>query len=378
LPTNAVGHVLVYRDRLGVRSEVQFLRRLYSGFNRLSPVWLGCHVEANVDALGAPALQVGRSGMLGSVDRTLFKQYGLVPPRPELHALKPRLIHAHFGRGGALALPLARALHVPLAVTFHGGDATKETHYRRRAIPTIYQRRLLALQREAALFHCVSDHIRDVLTARGFPLDKLSTIHLGIEPAPPVAPHARDEQPYFLFVGRFVEKKGATHLLKAMRLLHNGGKAPRLIMIGDGPLDGELRRTAASLPEVSFLGWQAPAEVRARMHGAMALIVPSATASTGDEEGLPTVVLEAMAQGTPVIGSRHSGIVEAVTDETDGLLVPPGDPQALAEAIERLIHDQGLRQRLGIAAKRTVAHRFDAKTQSHCLEDALLSLVELR
>jgi colanic acid/amylovoran biosynthesis glycosyltransferase len=378
LPTDAAGHVLVYRDRLGVRSEVQFLRRLYSGFNRLSPVWLGCHVEANVEALGAPALQIGRKGTLGALDRALFKQLGLVPSRPDLRALKPRLIHAHFGRGGALALPLARALHVPLAVTFHGGDATKETHYRRRAIPAIYQRRLPALQREAALFHCVSDHIRDVLAARGFPPDKLRTIRLGIEPDPPVAPHSGDEQPYLLFVGRFVEKKGATHLLDALRLLRNGGGTPRLMMIGDGPLEGQLRRAAASLPEVSFLGWQAPAEVRARMRGAMALIVPSATAATGDEEGLPTVVLEAMAQGTPVIGSRHSGIVEAVTDEADGLLVPPGDPRALADAIGRLIHNQALRQRLGTAARRTVAQRFDAKAQSHCLEDALLSLAELR
>lgn len=377
MPTDTAGHVLVYRDRLGVRSEVQFLRRLYSGFNRLSPVWLGCHIEANVDALGAPVLQIGRDGTLGALDRALFKQGGLVPLRPDLRALKPRLIHAHFGRGGALALPIARALHVPLAVTFHGGDATKETHYRRRVIPTIYQRRLPALQREAALFHCVSDHIRDVLAARGFPPQKLRTIRLGIEPDPPVASHYGSERPYLLFVGRFVEKKGATHLLDALRLLCNGGEAPRLIMIGDGPLGGQLRRTAASLPGVSFLGWQAPAEVRARMRGAMALIVPSATAATGDEEGLPTVVLEAMAQGTPVIGSRHSGIVEAVTDEADGLLVPPGDPLALAEAIGRLIRDQALRQRLGMAARRTVAQRFDAKTQSHCLEDALLSLAEL-
>jgi colanic acid/amylovoran biosynthesis glycosyltransferase len=378
LPTDAVGHVLVYRDRLGVRSEVQFLRRLYSGFNRLSPVWLGCHVDANVDALGAPVLQIGRDGTLGTLDRALFKQCGLMPPRPDLRALKPRLIHAHFGRGGALALPIARALRVPLAVTFHGGDATKETHYRRRVIPTIYQRRLQALQREAALFHCVSDHIRDVLAARGFPPQKLRTVRLGIETDPPVASRPGGEQPYLLFVGRFVEKKGATYLLDALRLLRNGGEAPRLMMIGDGPLGGQLRRAAVSLPEVSFLGWQAPAEVRAHMRGAMALIVPSATAATGDEEGLPTVVLEAMAQGTPVIGSRHSGIVEAVTDEADGLLVPPGDPSALAEAIGRLIHDQALRQRLGMAARRTVAQRFDAKTQSHCLEDALLSLTEPR
>ncbi len=254
------GNILIYRDRLGVRSEVSFLRRMYSGFDRLSPVWLGCHVEAGASALGAPTMRLGN----GALDRALFKQFGRVPSRPDLRVLNPRLIHAHFGRGGALALPLARALRVPLAVTFHGGDATKETHYRRHAVPTIYQRRLHALMREAVLFHCVSDHIRDVLAARGFPAEKLRVIRLGIETDPPVAPPAGETSPYLLFVGRFVEKKGAAHLLDAMRLLREAGDATELVLIGDGPLGGELRRDAAALPGIKFLGWQAPAEVRAQ------------------------------------------------------------------------------------------------------------------
>ena len=365
--------ILVYRDRLGVRSEVSFLRRMYSGFDRLSPVWLGCHVEDGASALEAPALQLGGN----AIDRALFKQFGVVPSRPDLAALKPRLIHAHFGRGGAVALPLARALGVPLAVTFHGGDATKETHYRRRAIPTIYQRRMAALMREAALFHCVSDHIRDVLLARGFPAAKLRVIRLGIETDPPVVPPAAETNPYLLFVGRFVEKKGAAHLLDAMRFVREAGDMTELVLIGDGPLGAALRREAASLTGVNFLGWQPPAEVRARMRGALALVVPSVTAASGDEEGLPTVVLEAMAQGTPVIGSRHSGIVEAITDDASGLLVPPGDAHALADAMARLIADPGLRARLGAAGRRTVVERFDAKTQSHSLEDAFLSLAPL-
>ena len=365
--------ILVYRDRLGVRSEVSFLRRMYSGFDRLSPVWLGCHVEDGASALDAPALQLGGN----AIDRALFKQFGVVPSRPDLAALKPRLIHAHFGRGGAVALPLARALGVPLAVTFHGGDATKETHYRRRAIPTIYQRRMAALMREAALFHCVSDHIRDVLLARGFPAAKLRVIRLGIETDPPVVPPAAETNPYLLFVGRFVEKKGAAHLLDAMRFVREAGDMTELVLIGDGPLGAALRREAASLTGVNFLGWQPPAEVRARMRGALALVVPSVTAASGDEEGLPTVVLEAMAQGTPVIGSRHSGIVEAITDDASGLLVPPGDAHALADAMARLIADPGLRARLGAAGRRTVVERFDAKTQSHALEDAFLSLAPL-
>lgn len=365
--------ILVYRDRLGVRSEVSFLRRMYSGFDRLSPVWLGCRVDDGASALDAPALQLGGN----AIDRALFKQFGVVPSRPDLAALKPRLIHAHFGRGGAVALPLARALGVPLAVTFHGGDATKETHYRRRAIPTIYQRRMAALMREAALFHCVSDHIRDVLLARGFPAAKLRVIRLGIETDPPVVPPAAETNPYLLFVGRFVEKKGAAHLLDAMRFVREGGDMTELVLIGDGPLGAALRREAASLTGVNFLGWQPPAEVRARMRGALALVVPSVTAASGDEEGLPTVVLEAMAQGTPVIGSRHSGIVEAITDDASGLLVPPGDAHALADAMARLIADPGLRARLGAAGRRTVVERFDAKTQSHALEDVFLSLASV-
>lgn len=366
------GTVLVYRDRLGVRSEVSFLRRLYIGFDRLSPVWLGCHVEEGASALGAPALRLGGN----AIDRALFKQFGRVPSRPDLAALKPRLIHAHFGRGGALALPLARALRVPLAVTFHGGDATKETHYRRRAIPTIYQRRLPDLMREAALIHCVSDHIRDVLLARGFPASKLRVIRYGIETDPPVQATPAAAAPYILFVGRFVEKKGVAYLIDAMRLRRDAGDATGLTIVGDGPLAGALRQRAASLPGVEWLGWRPPAEVRAHMRDAVALAVPSVTAASGDEEGLPNVVLEAMAQGTPVIGSRHAGIGEAIADGVNGFLVPPGDPRALADAIGRLTRDGDLRARLGAAARRTAIEQFDAKTQSHRVEDALLSMLD--
>lgn len=366
--------VLVYRDRLGVRSEVQFLRRLYAGFTRLSPVWVGCHIDPEVVQLGAPALRLGTGGAVGAAERALFKQFGMMPRRPDLAALRPRLIHAHFGRGGALALPLARKLRVPLAVTYHGGDATKETHYRRRWVPTIYQRRLPALLREAALIHCVSDHIRDVLLGRGFPAAKLRVIRYGIDTDPPVAPVAGEAAPYLLFVGRFVEKKGIAYLLEAMRQRRGAGDKAALVMVGDGPLKDALRRQAATLEDVIWPGWETPAQVRARMRGAVALVVPSVTAKSGDEEGLPNVVIEAMAQGTPVIGSRHAGIAEAVADGENGLLVPPGDATALAGAIARLLHDRPLRDRLGAAARRAAVAQFDAETQSRLLEDTFLSL----
>src|SRR5437764_3439309 len=163
--TGAREHVLVYRDRLVPRSEAHFLRRLYIGFERLSPLWVGRRRDAGLSELGADPLLLGDDGLRGVAERFLFKQFGRLPSVPDLRALRPVLVHAHFGRGGALALPIARALRVPLVVTFHGGDATKDSHYRRRIPPTVFRRRLAALQREAALFICVSDHIRDSLLA---------------------------------------------------------------------------------------------------------------------------------------------------------------------------------------------------------------------
>jgi len=365
--------LLVYRHRLAPLSEVGFLRRFYVGFERLAPVWLGCRLEPGASALTGDKLRLGRTGPLGALDRALFRHCGIVPAEPDLRAWRPRLLHAHFGQGGALALPIARTLRIPLVVTFHGGDATKETHYRRRLVPRVYARRLAALQRDAALFVCVSEFVRDRLLARGFPPEKLEVIHQGVEfDAAPPAPPGSDTRPYVLFVGRFVEKKGVSHLIEAMRLIEARGSEVGLVLIGDGPLGGALREQARGLKRASFPGWLPNAEVRRRMQGALAVCVPSVTASDGDSEGLPTVIFEAMAEAVPVVGSRHAGIAEAVEHGRTGLIVPEGDPRALADALNSLIASPELRRRLSTAARAAAAERFSAVRQSRRLEAALL------
>ena len=371
------GTVLVYRDRIVPKSEASFLRRLYVGFERLDPVWIGCRTDSGLQDLGVDPVILGRKGLFGVVDRALFKQFGVVPRWPNLAALRPRVLHAHFGRGGALALPLARALNIPLVVTFHGGDATKEKHYRRDLMPTIFQRRFASLKEEAALIICVSDYIRDRLVRRGFPPAKLRVIHYGVEPHDPGALDSTSlpAHPYFLFVGRFVEKKGVVHLIEAIRILEARNLDIRLVLIGDGPMAGELKQLAETLSNVQFLGWLQNREVRSWMDRATAVCVPSVTAESGDSEGLPNVIIEAMAAGAPVVASRHSGIDEAVEHGRTGLLVPPGDPQALAEALCLLVQDPQMRQRMGEAARQRIAERFNAMAQSRLLEDALLSVV---
>jgi glycosyltransferase involved in cell wall biosynthesis len=367
--------MLVYRDRVVPRSEAHFLRRLYIGFERLSPVWIGRYRGDGLADLGTEPLLLGDGGVRGGVERALFKHFGALPAVPDLQALRPALVHAHFGRGGALALPIARALRVPLVVTFHGGDATKEAHYRRRLPPTVFQQRLAALKREAALFICVSDHIRDSLLMRGFPSEKLLVHRYGIEPGPENdGPEREGEGRAVLFAGRFVEKKGAAVLLEAMRRLDSSIRPP-LVMVGDGPAIDTLRHTAAPLGRVVFTGWLPNEELRRRMRGALAVCVPSLAAADGDAEGLPNVVLEAMAEAAPVIASAHAGIPEAVEHEHTGLLVPPGDPDALASALRRLILDPDLSRRLGLKAREVAAERFGAVAQSRRLEAILLGVI---
>ena len=371
--------ILVYRDRIVPRSEAHFLRRLYIGFERLKPVWVGRHPGDGLSDLGADPLFLGRDGVLGALDRSLFKHLGTLPPEPDLRTSKARLVHAHFGRGGALALPLSRMLGVPLVVHFHGGDATKDKHYRRGLLPTVYQQRLAALQHEAALIICVSDFIRDRLLARGFPPEKLLVHRYGVEidAERPEAPTG-DGEPYLLFAGRFVEKKGIGVLIDAVRALEAEGRCVRLLLVGDGPAAGELRQAAAGLKKASFRGWLPNRELRGLMRRALAVCVPSVEAASGDAEGLPNVVLEAMAEGAPVVASRHAGIAEAVEDSGTGLLVPPGDAAALAAALRQLIDAPEMARAMGASARRVALSQFDAMGQSKRLEKIFLDVISAK
>jgi glycosyltransferase involved in cell wall biosynthesis len=368
--------ILVYRDCIVPRSEAHFLRRLYIGFDRLRPVWVGRHYGDGLGDLGVEPLMLGREGVRGALDRARFKHFGALPPVPDLRSLRPRLVHAHFGRGGALALPIGRALRVPLVVHYHGGDATKDKHYRRGPLPTVYQQRLAALQREAALIVCVSDFVHDRLLARGFPADKLLVHRYGVEthgfddlPSPAVP------QPYLLFAGRFVEKKGIPTLIEAMRRLEGEGRHIRLKLVGDGEIAGDLKRAATGLQNVEFCGWLPNHELRRMMRGALAVCVPSVEAASGDAEGLPNVVLEGMAAAAPIVATRHAGIGEAVEDGRTGFLVPSGDVAALAAALRRLVDDPAAARAMGAAARRVALDRFDALTQSRRLEAILLDVI---
>jgi colanic acid/amylovoran biosynthesis glycosyltransferase len=366
--------ILVYRDTVGARSE-SFIQRQYKAFQELEPLYVGTKrgplAPKDTLILAAPAL-------FGAYGRTTFRQLGRVPARLEraIAERKPGLIHAQFGLGGALALPIATQTGLPLVVTFHGGDATKDKHFERALIPTIFQRRRHRMAETARTILCVSHFVRDRLIARGFPAEKLVTHYLGIDiPAEVVLPPIGISQTV-LFVGRLVEKKGVDTLIDAMAILRQSAPGLELSVIGDGPARGDLeKRAQAAGIRVKFHGWLDEKHVHAAMRRALLLAVPSRAAAGGDSEGLPTVIMEAMALGVPVVATRHAGTPEIVADRVTGLLAPEADATALADAILTLKNEPELANRLRGEAYADVRARFDADRQSALLERMLVEII---
>jgi glycosyltransferase involved in cell wall biosynthesis len=382
---------LVYRDRIGVPSELEFLCRQYTGFTRLHPVWAGRTMLPDAPRFGDHLLRLGGDGPRGPIDRLLFRHLWRVPPRLIRHGpiyppqdgagraggsnnleqggiagLAP-VLHAQFARGGALALPLVQALGMRMVVTLHGGDVSKQKNWH----GTVLAQRWPAMLRETRRFICVSAAVAEIAVYHGVPSGKLVVLPIGVEiPAhPPIRRPAAH-----LFVGRFVEKKGIVVLADAIRQLRARGDQTPVVCVGDGPLRPVLETLAQEQPGITLTGWLSPDAVRARMTEAIALVVPSIIAADGDAEGLPSVIPEAMAQACPVIGSDQGGIAEAIWRDKTGLLVPPGSPGGLADAMHRIAHDTMLRYSLGAAGFTEAATKLNARIQSEKLETLLLSV----
>ena len=376
---------IAYRDVLLPSSE-SFIPRQYQGFKTLSPIWLGSRSILDQTQTEKMVGENGKLITLPTRQRDLWRQFGVIPKSfktlmEQPIAERPELIHANFGRGGAIALPLAEFYNLPLAVTYHGGDATKERHYQKRfGVPSLYLRRLPRLMERAAVIICVSEFIRETLLRRGFPAHKLIVNPYGIDPADRLdwAEFGKSETPpYLFFAGRLVEKKGLEYLLRAFAILQSELPLLELVIAGDGELAPFLHRQAAEITHqrIRFVGWQTPQQLRDWRRGAAAVIVPSVTSRSGDAEGLPNVVLEAMAQGCAVIGSRHAGISEAIVDQDSGLLVAERDVAGLAGAIRQLVTAPETARQLGSAARLRVSQHYDAAHQSQRLESLLLAAI---
>ncbi|MBX7264959.1 glycosyltransferase [Micromonospora sp. Llam7] len=287
-----------------------------------------------------------------------------------LARLRPDVVHAHFGGDGWLISRTATQLGIPLVVTLHGLDVTRQA-----AAPgprgVRHRRNLRTMFDRATLVLAVSGAIRDRAVELGADPAKVRVHHTGV-PVPP-EPAAGPKEWDVVFVGRFVEKKGVDDLVEAVGMLPD--LRPRVLLVGTGPLHERVRARAELLGvDVTFAGTLPPPEVMRHVGRARILAAPSRTASDGDTEGLPTTILEAFGVGVPVVSTYHSGIPEAVTHEANGLLCAEGDPSALAANLRRLLTDDALRDRLGKAARHRAETDFDLHRQTQHLEHLYTTL----
>ncbi len=358
-------HCIVFRDKILLPSE-GFIQTHYHEFNKLRPVYLANKLGWHENEIKEKKILTSTT----SIGNFWFKQTGKLSLK-NINNLNPQVIHAHFGRGGALVLPLAQKLGLPLYVTYHGGDATKYTHQKSRIIPTIYQRRLKNLQSYANGFLCVSKFIAQRLADQGFPRHKLITHYIGINCKNIIKPTIKNGP--MLFVGRLTKKKGVDLLLKAIRKLQEKkGPLPSLYIAGSGSQEASLKKLANGLKTIKFIGWQNHIALQKIMKDAQAVVVPSQEADDGDCEGLPTVILEAIRAGTVVIATNHAGIPEIIEDKVSGLLTPEGDINALADSLQYVMLNQNKIVSFVKTAQSRLIKDFNATKQSKRLQEILL------
>jgi len=234
-------------------------------------------------------------------------------------AARADLVHAHWLPSG---LP-ARATGKPYVLTAHGTDA----ELARRA-PALFR----PLVRSARVVLGVSESL--ARTARGLGAREVRVVPVGVDiPATTVEP---EDPPHVHFVGRLSAEKGVLELVEAARGLP-------LVVVGDGPLRDRIP---------GALGYVAPAELGGYLDRAAVVVCPSR------REGYGVVAREAMAHARPVVAAAVGGLAEAIVDGESGLLVRPGDVQALRAGLERLLGDAELRARLGAAARERARQRY--------------------
>lgn len=251
------------------------------------------------------------------------------------------VLHVHWIIPQGLAALIGRRGR-PMLVTTLGGDI----YGLRDPVSRILIRAVL---RRAHAVTTMNDDMRDRLVGLGADPERVRVLPMGAD-VDGIRALAAGHQPMpgrILFVGRLVEKKGLAVLLEALRSLDLDGVELRVV--GDGPLRAELEAKAASLP-VRFLGALHRTELAREYAMATVVVFPSVVAASGDQDGLPVALLEAMAAGRPVIASDLPGLRDAVVDGTSGLLVRSGDALALADALRTVLSEQELAERLARGA----------------------------
>jgi len=262
-------------------------------------------------------------------------------------------IHAHFLHApSSVAMFCSRLTGVPFSITVHSAGERHLSHVIGIPLKLKHAQKLVMISRFNIDDYSLSYPCQDksVVIRCGMAVDDFAFQPVSSEGAQVLQ---------LLAVGRMVEKKGFEYLVQAAALLKRQNFPFHLKILGYGPLHEQLRKMVEELGllgQVDLPGKMSSEEVQRHMAGAHVVVVPSVTDRDGGMEGIPVVIMEAMALGIPVIATRHSGIPEVVRDDT-GTLVPERDAEALARAIVDFTYDGQKITR----ARALIEHEFDIK-----------------
>lgn len=343
-PTDELSHAEVAQ----VRAAVTYVPRLVAGRWR---EFAAHHARAVAAAPFAYFVALGFAARRGRRGLADFARAGWLAAQLARDGVAH--LHTHFISGPADVSELvARVSGLPFSISAHAKDIYLSA-------PADLRRKL-----RAARFTVTCTEFNRSTLAAIAPEADIHRMYHGVNPASfhPRNRLAPSPVPLILAVGRLREKKGLDSLIEACRLLRDAGEAFRCEIVGYGE---ERERLAAHIARcgiadrVSLTGKLARDEVVERYARAAVFVQPSRIGADGDRDGIPNVLLEAMAAGVPVVATRVSGIPELVRHGRNGLLVEADAPAQLADAVQRLLRQPGLAAELTEAARATVVESFD-------------------
>ncbi|MGH3089942.1 MAG: glycosyltransferase [Rubrobacteraceae bacterium] len=278
-------------------------------------------------------------------------------------------LHAHFGTSATGVARLAsRFAEIPYTFTAHAKDIFHEN-----VVHADMERKLS----DAASVVTVSDFNVEYLREEyGEAASGVGRIYNGLELDRFEYEEPRDRPPRIISVGRLVEKKGLSVLVEACAVLAGRGREFECEIVGGGLLEESLREQIRELGlegRVELAGPRPQAEIKADIRNSSVFAAPCIQSSDGDRDGLPTVLLEAMALGTPCVSTDVTGVPEVVKHEETGLMVPQNDPVSLADSLERLFDEPELRVRLAREARAVIEGDFDVHGNAARLREVFAS-----
>ena len=269
-------------------------------------------------------------------------------------------VHAHFATHPAVAaLIIHRLTGIPYSFTAHGSDL----HVERRML----ERKI----RAAAFVITISSYNKNLMIEECHsPVrEKIHVVHCGVDLDffSPREKQLESKPLQILCIASFEDVKGHEYLVSACRLLQQRGVDFKCHFVGDGPIRDHVEaqiREAQLNDRIIVHGPLPRTEIIKLLEACDIFALPSVPTKGGKREGIPVVIMEAMACGLPVVSSQLSGIPELVDHEVNGILVPPRDIEGLASALQRLGADAGLRQRMGSAGREKVSREFNLRSNA--------------